>query len=71
MNGGFHRELPPGCTPKRGLSVRYTRFAEFARFSPEGTDTVFSHNGELSVKMTGAWTGTGHAALLRWSVIDC
>lgn len=65
MNGGFHRELPPGCTPKHGLSVRYTRFAEFAPFSPEGTDTVFSHNGELSVKMTGAWTGTGHAALLR------
>lgn len=71
INWGFHCEFPPGCTPKPGLSVRYTRFAEFAPFSPEGPDTVFSHNGELSIKMTGAWKDTRHAALVRWSIIGC
>lgn len=39
--------------------------------SPERMDAVFSHNGELSIKMTRAWKDAQRAALLRWSIIGC
>lgn len=71
MNWGSHCESPAGCTPERGLSARYGWCAALAPFPPGGTDTVFSHNGELSIKMTGAWKDTRQAALPRWCIMGC
>lgn len=54
INSSFCCEFPAGTAPKPGLSVRYTRLcsvAASAPSSPKGMDIVFSHNGELSIKM--------------------
>lgn len=54
INSGFCCEFPAGTAPKPGLSVRYTRLCSVvasAPSSPKGMDIVFSHNGELSIKM--------------------